>query len=79
MELKFLIMMTRPQNITVACHYYSMAFLDSWSQLFLHQGCFGWDRVCSAFSSLVDMLTCLAIFNNPRFLSVPTSSVVTVA
>ena len=80
MEFKFLIMMTRPQNITVACHYCEVIvagnsnvlrpghhyqkfkfhqqqealaahfdftsfsarpFLNSWPQLFLHQGCFG--------------------------------------
>ena len=78
MELKVLIMMTRPQNITVATllagnsnvlrpgHHYqkfkfhqqqevlaahfdftsfsAQRFLDSWPQLFLHQGCFGWDN-----------------------------------
>ena len=77
MEFKFLIMMTRLQNITVATllagnsnvlrpghHYQNLnsinsrrpwlpilishlfqhsLFLDSWPQLFLHQGCFGWD------------------------------------
>ena len=71
MEFKFLIMMTRPQNITVVGnsevlrpgHHYqkfkfhqqqevlaahfdftsfsAQPFLDSWPQLFLHQGCFG--------------------------------------
>ena len=74
MEFKFLIMMTRPQNITIACqsgngnvlrpgHHYqkfkfhqqqealaahfdftsfsAQPFLNSWLQLFLHQGCFG--------------------------------------
>ena len=75
MEFKFLIMMTRPQNITVVTllagngnvlrpgHHYqkfkfcqqqealaahfdftsfsAQPFLNSWLQLFLHQGCFG--------------------------------------
>ena len=74
MEFKFLIMMTRPQNITIATlggngnvlrpgHHYqkfkfhqqqealaahfdltsfsAQLFLNSWPQLFLHQGCFG--------------------------------------
>ena len=79
MEFKFLIMMTRPQNITVATllagninvllpgHHYqkfkfhqqqealaahfdftsfsARPFLDSWPQLFLHLGCFGWDYI----------------------------------
>ena len=75
MELKVLIMMTRLQNITVAClvmfcglviiiktfnsinsrrpwppilisHLFKHGlFLNSWLQLFLHQGCFGWDFI----------------------------------
>ena len=78
MEFKFLIMMTRLQNITVTTlagnsnvlrpgHHYqkfkfhqqqealathfdftsfsAQSFLDSWPQLFLHQGCFGWDFI----------------------------------
>ena len=87
MGFKFLIIMTRPQNINVATllagninvlqpgHYYqkfkshqqqealaahfdftsfsAQPFLDSWPQLFLHQGCFGWDFIsfftCSTF------------------------------
>ena len=75
MELKVLIMMTRPQNITrqaavmfcglviiiktfnsinsrrpwppiLISHLFQHGlFLNSWPQLFLHQGCFGWDKI----------------------------------
>ena len=75
MELKVLIMMIRPQNITrqatvmfcglviiiktfnsinsrrpwppiLISHLFKHGlFLNSWPQLFLHQGCFGWDTL----------------------------------
>ena len=78
MELKVLIMMTRPQNITrqvtvmfcglviiikafnsinsrrpwppiLISHLFQHGlFLNSWPQLFLHQGCFGWDQICAS-------------------------------
>ena len=93
MVFKFLIMMTRPQNFTVATllagssnalrpgHHYqkfkyhqqqkalaahfdftsfsAQPFLDSWPQLFLRQGCFGWDlsKMASTYSILILSLT----------------------
>ena len=93
MEFKFLIMMTRPQNITVATlpagnsnvlqpgHHYqkfkfhqqqealaahfdftsfsAQPFLDSWPQLFLHQGCFGCDKFYKHRSGLNDEVICI--------------------
>ena len=73
MELKFLIMMIRPQTLllpatnfeqlagnSLATHFdfTSFSVLDSWLQLFLYQGCFGWD------TSFVHTYLCMHIRMN---------------